>query len=79
MPKLLILAALLLGAAGCAEDPVQTADPIGPEPPVLDGPAEVVTEPVDDAVVDTMALEVPLEDADDAAMTEGETVTDDGL
>ena len=82
MTKPLILAALLVGAAGCAEEPAQTADPIGPDAPVLDGPAEVVTEPTDDAVMDTTMMDAPPADdpaLDDAAMTEGETVTDDGL
>lgn len=71
MTKPLILAAAALALAGCADEPAETADPIGADTPVLDGPAEVVTQPTDDAVV----LEPDVADAPD--MTEGEVLTDD--
>ncbi len=76
MTKTLILAAAALAVAGCAEEPVQT------EAPVLDGPAEVVTEPTDDAVMDpVMTDDEMMQDSmmETGSMTEGETTTDGAM
>ena len=78
MTKTLILAAAALAAAGCAEEPAPT------EEPILDGPAEVVTEPTDDAVMDPVMTDDELMMGDSTimeggTMTEGETMTDDAM
>ena len=73
MTKPLILATALLALAGCADESVETGTPIGPDPPVLDGPAEVVTEPTDDAVMDP-ALDT-LDGTDDGALADDTTLT----
>lgn len=79
MTKTLILAAAALAVAGCAEEPAQTEAPI-----VLDGPAEVVTEPTDDAVMDPVMTddEMMMQDStmmETGPMTEGETMTDGAM
>ncbi len=81
MKNTLMLAVAALAVAGCADDAPEAVY----TPPV--GEAEVVTPPADDAEMDTtLADEIMLDDdalddavLDDATMTEGETLTDDGL
>ena len=61
MKSLLASALALAFVAGCADEPAAPA-----EPPIAPGAAEVVTDPEEDAMTDTLMLDddVMIDDAD---------------
>ena len=66
MKSLLAVALMFAFVTGCADEAVEPA-----EPPVAPGAAEVVTDPEEDAMTDTLMLDDDVE-IDDADLEAGE-------